>query len=46
MFLRLIKQGKPQGYITHFFYKHGIKIKGLIDPPKKTSRYSVFRREG
>ena len=45
MFLRLIKQGKPQGYITHLFYKHGIRIKGLICPPKMTSRYSVFRGE-
>jgi len=45
MFLRLIKQGKPQGYITHLFYRHGIKIKGLIDPPKKVKQYSVFRRE-
>ena len=45
MFLRLIKQGRPQGYITHLLYKHGIRIKGLIEPPKIVSRYSVFRGE-
>ena len=45
MLLRLIKQGKPQGYITHLFYKHGIRIKGLMAPPKLVSRYSVFRGE-
>ena len=45
MLLRLIKQGKPQGYITHLFYKRGFRIKGLVDPPKITSRYSVFRKE-
>lgn len=42
MFLRLIKQGRPQGYITHLFYKHGLRIKGLIEPVKKVNRYSVF----
>ena len=42
LFLRLAKQGKPQGYITHLFYKHGIRIKGLIDPPKEVSQYSAF----
>lgn len=46
MFLRLLKRGKPQGYITHLFYKYGVNIKGLIDPPVKTSRYSVFKRRG
>jgi len=45
LFLRLIKQGKPQGYITHLLYKHGVRINGLIDPPKIQSRYSVFRGE-
>ena len=45
IFLRLLKQGKPQGYIMHLFYKHGIKIKGLIAPPKIVNRYSVFRGE-
>lgn len=46
MFLRLIKQAKPQGYVIHLFYKYGIRIKGLIEPPKIISRYSVFRKEG
>ena len=41
--LRLIKKGKPEGYIVHLFYKHGVRMKGLIDPPQKVSRYSVFR---
>jgi hypothetical protein len=45
LFLRLIKQGKPQGYITHLFYKHGVRISGLIAPPKLTNRYSVFSGE-
>jgi hypothetical protein len=40
--LRLAKQGKPQGYIVHLFYKHGMRIKGLIEPPKRVSWYSVF----
>lgn len=40
--MRMIKQNKPQGYITHLGYKHGVKLKGLIDPPKSVSRYSVF----
>lgn len=40
--LRLAKQGKPQGYIAHLFYKHGVRIKGLIEPPKSVQRYSVF----
>ncbi|QAT16674.1 hypothetical protein BU251_02475 [Candidatus Velamenicoccus archaeovorus] len=39
---RLVKQGKPQGYLTHLFYKHGVRIKGLIEPPKLVQRYSVF----
>ncbi len=42
MVLRLAKQGKPQGYLTHLFYKHGVRIKGLIEPPKRASWYSVF----
>ena len=45
IFLRVLKQGKPQGYIVHLFYKHGIRIKGLIEPPKKVNRYSIFRGE-
>ncbi len=45
IFLRLLKQGKPQGYITHLFYKYGLRIKGLIAPPKLVSRYSVFKEE-
>jgi len=45
VFLRVLKQGKPQGYIMHLFYKHGIRIKGLIEPPKIVNRYSVFRGE-
>jgi len=45
MFLRLLKQGKPQGYIIHLFYKHGIRIKGLIEPLKIVNRYSVFGRK-
>lgn len=40
--LRLLKRGRPSGYIVHLFYKHGIRIKGLIDPPKITGEYSVF----
>ena len=40
--LRLVKQNKPPGYLMHLFYKRGLKIKGLIDPPKKVSRYSPF----
>ena len=40
--LRLLKQNKPQGYLVHLFYKHGVRIKGLIEPPKKVRRYSVF----
>ena len=40
--LKILKQNKPQGYVTHLFYKHGVRIKGLIDPPKLVSRYSVF----
>ena len=43
--LKVIKQGKPQGYITHLFYKHGIRIKGLIELPKLVQRYSVFSKE-
>jgi hypothetical protein len=43
IFLRLLKRGKPEGYIVHLFYGHGIRIKGLIDPPLRVSRYSVFR---
>lgn len=43
IFLRLLKKGKPKGYTVHLFYKYGIKMKGLIDPPLKVSRYSVFR---
>jgi len=42
LFLRLVKQGKSQGYITHLFYKHGLRIKGLIGSPKIVSRYSAF----
>jgi len=45
VFLRALKQNKPQGYITHLFYNHGIRIKGLIEPVKKLSRYSVFTKE-
>ena len=45
IFLRLLKRGKPQGYITHLFYKYGVRIKGLIDPPGIVNRYSVFRKE-
>ena len=44
IFLRILKKGKPQGYITHLLYSHGLKIKGLIDPPVKVSRYSIFRK--
>jgi len=43
--LRMIKRGRPQGYIIHLFYKHGVRIKGLIDPPKRVKRYSVFGEE-
>ena len=46
MFLRLLKRGKPQGYIVHLFYKYGLKVKGLVDPPRIVKRYSVFTREG
>lgn len=45
IFLRFIKQGKPQGYIVHLLYKHGIRIKGLINPVDTGLRYSVFRKE-
>jgi len=45
IFLRLLKKGKPQGYIVHLFYRYGVRIKGLIDPPGAVSRYSVFRKE-
>ena len=45
IFLKLLKRGKPQGYLMHLLYKHGLKIKGLIDPPIKVSRYSVFGKE-
>ena len=45
IFLRLLKKGKPQGYITHLFYRYGVRMKGLIDPPGVVSRYSVFRKE-
>ena len=44
IFLRILKKGKPQGYITHLLYSYGLKIKGLIDPPVKVSRYSIFRK--
>ncbi len=43
--MRMVKQNKPQGYITHLFYKHGLRLKGLIDPPKQVKRYSEFRGE-
>ena len=43
--LRALKQNKPQGYITHLFYKHGVSLKGLIEPVKKMNRYSVFTEE-
>ena len=42
LFLRMLKRGKPQGYVTHLLYSRGIKMKGLIDPPSKVSRYSIF----
>jgi len=45
LLLRLLKQGKPQGYIVHLLYKHGIKVKGLIAPPKIAKRYSIFKGE-
>ena len=45
IFLRWLKRGKPQGYVTHLFYKYGVRIKGLIAPPGAVSRYSVFRKE-
>ena len=45
IFLRLLKRGKPEGYIVHLFYNHGMRIKGLIGPPLKISRYSVFRKD-
>jgi len=45
LLLRLLKQGKPQGYIVHLLYKHGIRIKGLIPPPKAGKRYSIFKGE-
>ena len=44
IFLRILKKGKPQGYVIHLLYSHGVKIKGLIDPPTKVSRYSIFRQ--
>lgn len=40
--VKVIKRGKPQGYLTHMLYKYGFKIVGLIDPPKKISRYSAY----
>jgi len=43
--LKVLKKGKPQGYVVHLLYSRGVKIKGLIDPPSKASRYSVFRKE-
>ena len=43
--LRILKKGKPQGYIIHLLYSHGVRMKGLIDPPTKVSRYSIFRKE-
>ena len=46
IFLRLLKRGKPQGYITHLFYRYGVSMKGLIEPPRKVSMYSVFRKGG
>ena len=45
VFLKAFKQNKPQGYIAHLFYKHGLTLKGLIEPVKKVSRYSVFTKE-
>ena len=45
MFLRILKKGKSEGYITHLFYRYGVKMNGLIDPPGIVSRYSVFRKE-
>ena len=42
IFLRLLKRGNPQGYIMHLLYRYGVRIKGLIDPPLKVSRYSIF----
>ena len=45
IFLRWLKRGKPQGYVTHLFYKYGVRVKGLIDPPRIVDRYSVFRKE-
>ena len=45
IFLKVLKKGKPRGYIVHLLYSRGLKIKGLIDPPVKVSRYSIFRKE-
>ncbi|MBF0217823.1 MAG: hypothetical protein HQL30_12625 [Candidatus Omnitrophica bacterium] len=42
LFSRL-KKDKPEGYIIHFFYKLGFKVRGLIDPLKSVSKYSCLR---
>ena len=39
--LRVVKQGRPAGYVLHRLYQAGLKLPGLICPPKKTGRYSA-----
>jgi type IV conjugative transfer system protein TraL len=40
--LKVLKRGKPPGYITHLFYRYGVNIEGLVDSPKKVNSYSAY----
>ncbi len=37
-----LKKNKPQGYVLHWLYSHGLRLPGLISPPVKVNQYGAY----
>ncbi len=40
--LKRLKKGKPDGYLQHLAYRHGLRFPGIMPPVKDGGRYSPW----
>ncbi len=39
------KKDKPAGYVLHWLYNFGMKLPGLIEPPKIRKSYTPWKKQ-
>ncbi len=42
IFLKIVKRGKPRGFLRHILYHWGVPFGKVLPPPKRLKRYAPF----